>query len=97
VTGKVYNVEIGNAIGDLSGHSKEALTCSFKPTRPYRVVTGGEDYQVNFYTGPPFRYSGHSLVHSNFLNGAKYSPDGKYFVTVGGDRKIFIWDGSSFE
>lgn len=46
----------GSTVGEFDGHSKRVLSCAFKPTRPFRIITCGEDYLVNFYEGPPFRF-----------------------------------------
>lgn len=46
----------GSTVGDFDGHSKRVLSCVFKPTRPFRIVTCGEDFLVNFYEGPPFKF-----------------------------------------
>lgn len=46
----------GSNVGEFDGHSKRVLSCTFKPTRPFRIVTGGEDFIVNFYEGPPFKF-----------------------------------------
>lgn len=43
-------------MGEFDGHSRRVLSCAFKPTRPFRIVTCGEDFLVNFYEGPPFRF-----------------------------------------
>jgi WD40 repeat protein len=46
----------GTNVGEFDGHSRRVLSCAYKPTRPFRVVTCGEDFLVNFYEGPPFRF-----------------------------------------
>lgn len=46
----------GSNVGEFDGHSKRVLSCAFKPTRPFRIVTCGEDFLVNFYEGPPFKF-----------------------------------------
>jgi len=43
-------------VGEISGHSKFINNIAYKPTRPFRVVTAGEDKGVGFYEGPPFKY-----------------------------------------
>lgn len=43
-------------MGEFDGHSRRVLSCAFKPTRPFRIVTCGEDFLVNFYEGPPFKF-----------------------------------------
>ena len=45
----------GSSVGEISGHSKFINSISYRPVRPFRVVTAGEDKQVGFYEGPPFR------------------------------------------
>ncbi len=45
----------GSSVGEITGHSKNLLTCDFKPNRPYRVVTGGEDFAACWFEGPPFK------------------------------------------
>ena len=55
----------GSTVGEFTGHSKRALSCAFKPTRPFRIITCGEDMLVNFYEGPPFRFKA-SFRHVHF-------------------------------
>lgn len=43
-------------MGEFDGHSRRVLSCAIKPTRPFRIVTCGEDFLVNFYEGPPFKF-----------------------------------------
>jgi hypothetical protein len=50
----------GSTVGEFDGHSKRVLSCDFKPTRPFRIVTCGEDFLANFYEGPPFKFK-HSI------------------------------------
>ena len=54
--GKVIMWDSGNSVGEISGHMKKINACSYKSTRPFRIVTGGEEGKVNFYEGPPFKY-----------------------------------------
>lgn len=46
----------GSNVGEFDGHSRRVLSCAIKPTRPFRIVTCGEDFLVNFYEGPPFKF-----------------------------------------
>jgi hypothetical protein len=39
----------GNNCGDFTGHSKIILSGDFRKSRPYRIISGGEDFLVNFY------------------------------------------------
>jgi len=58
-----YRWDSGTNVGEFDGHSRRVLSCAFKPTRPFRIVTCGEDFLVNFYEGPPFKFkSSHRFV-----------------------------------
>ncbi|KAG0495461.1 hypothetical protein HPP92_000152 [Vanilla planifolia] len=85
----------GTNIGEFDGHSKRVLSCDFKPTRPFRIVTCGEDFILNFYEGPPFKFKHSHRDHSNFVNCVRFSPDGSKFITVSSDKKGIIFDGKS--
>ena len=56
-------------------------------------MCGSEDFSTNFYAGPPFKLDHSNIVHTNFVNCVRYSPDSKYIVSIGSDRKIQIYDG----
>lgn len=51
-----FRWDSGSNVGEFDGHSRRVLSCAFKPTRPFRIVTCGEDFLVNFYEGPPFKF-----------------------------------------
>ena len=46
IFGKVIMWDSGNSVGEISGHMKKINSCSFKTSRPFRLVTGGEDNKV---------------------------------------------------
>lgn len=83
----------GNSVGEISGHHKSLLSCDFKPNRPMKLVTVGEDFQTSFFEGPPFRLKKFEKAHGSYANCVRYSPDGSKYATVGSDRKVFIYDG----
>lgn len=83
----------GNNIGEISAHSKVILTGDMKKNRPYRIATGSEDFQVNFYEGTPFKFNKMNKEHGNFVTGVRYSPNNEFFVSVGFDKKIVLYDG----
>ncbi|XP_078431080.1 transducin family protein / WD-40 repeat family protein [Wolffia australiana] len=94
---RAFMWDSGSNVGEFDGHSRRVLSCAFKPTRPFRIVTCGEDFLVNFYEGPPFRFKHSHREHSNFVNCVRYSPDGTKFITVSSDRKGIIYDGKTGE
>ncbi|BBH04166.1 transducin family protein / WD-40 repeat family protein [Prunus dulcis] len=83
---RAFMWDSGSTVGDFDGHSKRVLSCAFKPTRPFRIVTCGEDFLVNFYEGPPFKFKLSHRDHSNFVNCVRFSPDGSKFITVSSDK-----------
>ncbi|XP_028790955.1 actin-interacting protein 1-2 [Neltuma alba] len=92
---RAFMWDSGSTVGDFDGHSRRVLSCAFKPTRPFRIVTCGEDFLVNFYDGPPFKFNMSIRDHSNFVNCVRFSPDGTKFITVSSDRKGIIYDGKT--
>ena len=46
----------GSSVGEITGHSKFINAIDYRPVRPFRVVTAGEDKLANWYEGPPFRF-----------------------------------------
>ncbi|KAJ1394223.1 WD40/YVTN repeat-like-containing domain superfamily [Sesbania bispinosa] len=94
---RAFMWDSGTNVGEFDGHSRRVLSCSYKPTRPFRIVTCGEDFLVNFYEGPPFRFKQSHRDHSNFVNCVRYSPDGSKFLSVGSDKKGIIFDGKTGE
>ncbi|KAK6921263.1 WD40 repeat [Dillenia turbinata] len=94
---RAFMWDSGTNVGDFDGHSRRVLSCAFKPTRPFRIVTCGEDFLVNFYEGPPFKFKLSQRGHSNFVNCVRFSPDGSKFITVSSDKKGIIYDGKTGE
>jgi len=87
----------GASVGEITGHSKAIASCDFKATRPFRVITGAEDFQANWFEGPPFKFKHAFKEHTRFLTCVRFSPDGEKVLTVGLDKKGFILDGKTGE
>ncbi|XP_031267106.1 actin-interacting protein 1-1-like [Pistacia vera] len=94
---RAFMWDSGSTVGDFDGHSKRVLSCAFKPTRPFRIATCGEDFLVNFYEGPPFKFKLSHRDHSNFVNCIRFSPDGNKLISVSSDKKGLIYDGKTGE
>lgn len=65
--GRCFDWEKGNSFGDITGHQKIPITVAFKPGRPYRIASGGEDKIVCFHEGPPFKFKRSYKVCSGSL------------------------------
>lgn len=48
--------ETGTSVGEISGQSKPINSCDFRPTRPFRLITGSEDNTIAVFEGPPFKF-----------------------------------------
>ena len=62
----------GSSVGQIDGHGKDINSIDYKPTRPYRIVTGAEDMYATFYEGPPFKYKYQYRVSALFHNLGDY-------------------------
>ena len=89
--------DTGSSVGEISGHNKVINACSIRNQRPFRAVTCSDDFTVNFYHGAPYKFNLSIADHTRFVNDVKFSPDGNFFVSVGADRKIFLYNGSTGE
>lgn len=67
--GHVFMSETGTSVGEISGQSKPINSCDFRPSRPFRIVTGSEDNTVGVFEGPPFKFKMTKTVsYINFLS-----------------------------
>ena len=71
---------------------------SIRQQRPLRAATGSDDASLVFYHGAPFKFNT-SLrgQHNRFIYGVAFSPDGTLLVSVGADKKIWLYDGKTGE
>ncbi|XP_077544094.1 actin-interacting protein 1 flr [Haemaphysalis longicornis] len=95
--GHVFMAETGTSVGEIGGHSKQINSCDFRPTRPFRIVTGSEDNTVGIYEGPPFKYKLTISDHTRFVQSVRYSPNGELFASGGFDGKMFLYNASTYE
>jgi WD40 repeat protein len=49
------------------------------------------------WKGPPFVLDSKATGHTNFVNCARFSPDGSKFITVSSDKKGLLFDGETGE
>ncbi|KAL5048529.1 hypothetical protein BDW71DRAFT_196167 [Aspergillus fruticulosus] len=88
----------GNTVGEISGHTQAINAVSIRQQRPLRAAAAGDDKNVIFYHGAPFKFNtGIRNKHINYIYGVGFSPDGSTLVSVGADRKIWLYDGKTGE
>lgn len=94
----------GVTAGTLSQFNKgRVASVDFKPQRPMRVVTAGMDEpKLYFHKGPPFARvppsEGVPTESSHTRGGVqcvRYSANGKLVASVGTDRSICLYDGTT--
>jgi WD40 repeat protein len=94
---KCFAWDTGNSAGEMLGHNKRVLSVAYKPTRPFRIMSGSEDMRCLFFTGPPFKLDHSNSTHSNFVNCVRYNSSGSKVVSGGSDKKIQLYDGATGE
>ncbi|MCJ1281740.1 WD40 repeat-like protein [Xylographa opegraphella] len=96
--GHCVTADSGNTVGEISGHSSQVNSVAIRQQRPLRAATGSDDTSLVFYHGAPFKFNT-SLrgQHNRFVYGVAFSPDGSSLVSVGADRKIWLYDGKTGE
>ncbi|KAF2402348.1 WD40 repeat-like protein [Trichodelitschia bisporula] len=96
--GHAFSWDTGNSVGEVAGHSGPINAVSIRQQRPLRAATGSDDASTVFYHGAPFKFQTSMRgQHERFVLGTAFSPDGTHLVTVGADRKIWLYDGKTGE
>ena len=96
--GHCITADSGNSVGEISGHSSQINCVSIRQQRPLRAATGSDDTSMVFLHGAPFKFNT-SLrdMHNRFIYGVEFSPDGNNLVSVGADKRIWLYDGKTGE
>lgn len=95
--GHCITADSGNSVGTISGHTAQINCVSIRQQRPLRAATAGDDASTVFYHGVPFKFNTSLKRHQRYVYGLGFSPDGSTLVSVGADRKIFLYDGKTGE
>ncbi|KAG5289389.1 stress protein p66 [Histoplasma ohiense] len=96
--GHCFTADSGNSVGEVTGHSQRVNCVSIRQQWPIRAATAGDDKSLIFYNGPPFKFNTSTgSNHVNYIYGLAFSPDGANLVSVGGDRRIWLYDGKTGE
>ena len=96
--GHCITADSGNSVGEISGHSSQINCVSIRQQRPLRAATGSDDTSLCFFHGAPFKFNTSVRgKHDKFIYGTQFSPDGSTLVSVGSDRRIWLYDGKTGE
>ncbi|KAI9301642.1 hypothetical protein BJ944DRAFT_168717, partial [Cunninghamella echinulata] len=93
--GHAFLFDTLSSVGEITGHSKVINSVSIRQQRPFRAVTASDDMTVSFFHGVPFKYNKTIRDHTRFIHAVEFSPNGDFFVSVGADGKIFLYDGKT--
>ena len=86
--GHVFSADAGNSVGEIVGMTKAINSVDFKPSRPFRAITGSEDNAVSYFEGPPFKWKTTMSTHDKFVHVVRYSPDGEKFASGAADGRV---------
>ncbi|KAI6233829.1 Actin-interacting protein 1 [Aphelenchoides fujianensis] len=89
--GHVFLFDTGTSNGSLSGQSRPMSSVDFKPNRPFRVVSGSEDYTVALFEGAALQ-TFHE--HTRFVHCVRYKHDGSLFASAGADGRVVFFEGT---
>ncbi|XP_054766383.2 WD repeat-containing protein 1-B-like [Lytechinus pictus] len=69
-------------------------SCDIRQKRPYRAIAGTDGKSVDIFKGPPFTRLTRRYDHTNWVQKAKYAPNGELFASGGSDGKLILhgWD-----
>ena len=95
--GHCITADSGNTVGEISGHSSQINSVSVRQQRPLRAATGSDDTSLAFFHGAPFKFNTSLRKHQRYIYGVAFSPDGAHLVSVGADKKIWLYDGKTGE
>jgi WD40 repeat protein len=93
--GHAFSFDSGSSVGEVTGHSRQINAVAIRKERPFRAVTAGDDNNLVFYHGAPYKYNKTISTHTRFVQDVAYAPNGDSFVSVGSDSKVFVYDGKT--
>mmetsp|Transcript_9265 Transcript_9265/g.15583 ORF Transcript_9265/g.15583 Transcript_9265/m.15583 type:complete len:213 (-) Transcript_9265:1340-1978(-) len=68
------NTDAKNSAGELTGHTASLLCCDVKIPKPNKVIVSGEDKEIQFYKGLPFKLEKSiQKVHTGFVTKVQFN------------------------
>lgn len=96
--GKTIDTKLKKLDQDLDRHTSHGLAVAFKGDRPFKIFTGSEDTNVNFYKGPPFVLEKTiNAAHNKFVNVVRTHPSNKFVVSAGSDLNLVVYNSENGE
>ncbi|MDQ2974885.1 MAG: WD40 repeat domain-containing protein [Acidobacteriota bacterium] len=95
-TVRVWDVETGDQVMSLVGHTGRVLTCAVSPDGN-RIVSGGADQILRIWASASGAEIAALTGHAGRVNACVYSPDGGRIASASSDATIRVWDAHAAE
>lgn len=93
--GRCITADTGNTVGQIIGHTMAINATTIRHQRPFRAATVSDDGAMGFYKGVPYELLQTHNLRKGFILATSFSPDGSILATVGSDKKIHLYDGTT--
>jgi len=93
---KIYNVESGECMKDLIGHTSQVTTVSWSPDGDY-IASGSGDKSIRIWDTQSWECIRTFTPHKNLVECVTWSPDGSKLASGAWDDTINIWETDSWE
>jgi WD40 repeat protein len=90
---RIWDVQTGQELLKLRGHSGEVYTVAFSPDADGRwVASGGEDSTVKIWDSHTGKLLRSFRGHKGLVSSLAFSPDGRRLVSGSRDKTVKVWD-----
>jgi WD40 repeat protein/serine/threonine protein kinase len=97
-TVKIWDVQTGQELQRLEGHSGDVWATAFSPDREGRwVASAGEDSTVKIWDSRTGALVRSFRGHTGLISSVTFSNDGKYLFSGSRDKTVKVWDLSQLE
>jgi WD40 repeat protein len=90
-TVKIWNVQTGQELKILSGHTGDVCAVAFSPDGRW-LATAGEDTTVRIWDAATWKPRYTLRGHTGLVSSLAFSPKGQYLVSGSRDHRVKVWD-----
>ena len=92
-TVKIWDVQTGQELQTLRGHSGDVYTVAFSPDDDGRwIASAGEDSTVKVWDSHTGKLVRSFRGHTGLVSSVAFSPDGRRLVSGSRDHTVKVWD-----